>query len=69
MIVDSATPMFTTEFNIIGGAGQGLPIGGALDNSLLMGGNGSHHQGTMINEWNPMGSPHSGERHTGSNNH
>jgi hypothetical protein len=32
MIVDSATPMFTSEFNIIGGGGASMPVAGGLDN-------------------------------------
>ncbi|TNV74790.1 hypothetical protein FGO68_gene11890 [Halteria grandinella] len=47
MIVDSATPMFTSEFTINGG-GPGLHVGGLEIPSL------QHHHHSMINEWNPI---------------
>lgn len=47
MMVDSATPMFTSEFTINGG-GPGLHVGGLEIPSL------QHHHHSMINEWNPI---------------
>lgn len=46
MIVDSATPMFTSEFMINGG----LMVGG-LELPAL---HSLQHHHSMINEWNPM---------------
>jgi hypothetical protein len=46
MIVDSATPMFTSEFTI--NAVPNLAVGGGLEIPSLI-----HHH-SMINEWNPM---------------
>jgi len=51
MIVDSATPMFTSEFNFIGGPGV-LAVGG-LESTATGAGN-FHHQAALINEWNPV---------------
>ena len=55
MMVDSATPMFTSEFTII--AAPTLMIGG-LDTS--------NH---MINEWNPLGPINSMDGSGGSGHH
>ncbi len=61
MIVDSATPMFTSEFTINGG-GPGLLVGGLEIPS------GLQHHHSMINEWNPLNLLENNNHHNHNSN-
>lgn len=52
MIVDSATPMFTSEFNFMTG-GANLAVGGLESSAIGASSNTAFMHPALINEWNP----------------